>query len=87
MKDGKPTPLCLSKKHKPMDPSEQQRIKSCGGRIFMGRVMGSLAVSRAFGDREFKCISGSITDFLVSNDPFTQSVSFALFFINIFSLL
>jgi len=73
MKDGVPTPICISKKHKPLDPSEQERIKSAGGRIFMGRVMGSLAVSRAFGDREFKAISGSITDLLVSNSPFIQT--------------
>lgn len=43
----------LTRDHKPEMEDEQERIRSCGGRIldFNGkRVMGLLAMSRAFGD-------------------------------------
>lgn len=40
--------------HVASDPREQARVKQAGGRIFMGRVNGSLAVSRAFGDHGLK---------------------------------
>ena len=39
---------------------EQDRIKSQGGYIVFGRVLGRLAVTRAFGD--FECKQISITD-------------------------
>ncbi|ETV96745.1 hypothetical protein, variant 1 [Aphanomyces invadans] len=44
----------LSNDHKPSRPDEAQRIRDTGGFIIHGRVMGELAVSRAFGDCEFK---------------------------------
>lgn len=34
--------------------SEQERVEEAGGWIADGRVCDILAVSRAFGDREFK---------------------------------
>jgi serine/threonine protein phosphatase PrpC len=46
----------LSKDHKPDDPKEKARIESLGGMINAGRVNGSLNLSRALGDFEFKNI-------------------------------
>ena len=44
----------LSDDHKPSREDEARRIKAAGGFIINKRVMGELAVSRAFGDAEFK---------------------------------
>ena len=44
----------LSHDHKPTRPGEAKRIKDAGGYIIANRVMGELAVSRAFGDANFK---------------------------------
>ena len=44
----------LSCDHRPNDPNEVTRIKSQGGIIFDGRVGGSLAITRAFGDHALK---------------------------------
>ena len=44
----------LSRDHKPTEPDEQKRILAAGGIIKNGRVQGSLAVSRAFGDFLYK---------------------------------
>lgn len=44
----------LSRDHKPEDPIEYKRITSAGGIVSDGRVGGSLNLSRAFGDFEFK---------------------------------
>eukprot|EP01120_Amphizonella_sp_Union-15-10_P005842 TRINITY_DN1787_c0_g1_i1.p1 TRINITY_DN1787_c0_g1~~TRINITY_DN1787_c0_g1_i1.p1 ORF type:complete len:605 (-),score=124.91 TRINITY_DN1787_c0_g1_i1:91-1836(-) len=44
----------LSYDHKPNSPREEARIKKNGGILLLGRVQGKLAVSRAFGDIEFK---------------------------------
>ena len=46
--------ILLSKKHQPDDESEKFRIQQAGGYVYFGRVSGSLAVSRAFGDLDFK---------------------------------
>lgn len=40
--------------HKPSREDETERIKGAGGMVIHKRVMGELAVSRAFGDRAFK---------------------------------
>ena len=48
------TGIPLTVDHKPSRPDEQARIKSAGGFVINGRVMGELAVSRAFGDADFK---------------------------------
>jgi len=47
-------PYALSQDHKPSREDEAKRIKDAGGFIINNRVMGELAVSRAFGDCEFK---------------------------------
>ena len=44
----------LSNDHKPSRPDEAQRIRDTGGFVIHGRIMGELAVSRAFGDAPFK---------------------------------
>jgi len=44
----------VSKDHKPSREDETERIKKAGGFVIHKRVMGELAVSRAFGDKEFK---------------------------------
>eukprot|EP01041_Mallomonas_annulata_P002450 gene2450-4758_t len=47
-------PLLLSQDHKPSREDEAKRIRDAGGFVINNRVMGELAVSRAFGDAEFK---------------------------------
>lgn len=51
-RDGKA--IALSTDHKPRRRSEEDRIKNAGGSVDMGRVNGSLALSRAIGDFRFK---------------------------------
>ena len=46
----------LSVDHKAKRKDEQDRIKSNGGYIVYGRVLGRLAISRAFGDFDCKNI-------------------------------
>ena len=40
--------------HKPINPQEKERIQKAGGSVMIQRVNGSLAVSRALGDYEYK---------------------------------
>lgn len=54
--------ILLTKKHVPADPSERARIERAGGSVFHNRVLGSLAVSRALGDLNFKEIPMVIPD-------------------------
>ena len=42
--------------HKPMNPIERERIQNAGGSVMIQRVNGSLAVSRALGDFEYKTV-------------------------------
>ncbi|KAK3242892.1 hypothetical protein CYMTET_47435 [Cymbomonas tetramitiformis] len=44
----------LSEDHKPTDAREEDRINKAGGAVLDGRVNGSLNLSRAIGDMEFK---------------------------------
>ncbi|CCW63416.1 unnamed protein product [Phytomonas sp. EM1] len=44
----------LTEDHKPNNETERQRIEECGGRVENNRVDSCLAVSRAFGDRDYK---------------------------------
>eukprot|EP01128_Nolandella_sp_AFSM9_P004698 TRINITY_DN214_c0_g1_i2.p1 TRINITY_DN214_c0_g1~~TRINITY_DN214_c0_g1_i2.p1 ORF type:complete len:205 (+),score=47.19 TRINITY_DN214_c0_g1_i2:399-1013(+) len=52
--NGEVTTTNLTTPHKASDPSEKTRIEELGGHVFFGRVFGSLAVSRAFGDARYK---------------------------------
>ncbi|KAG7256025.1 hypothetical protein CRUP_006945, partial [Coryphaenoides rupestris] len=57
--------------HKPCNPREKERIQNAGGSVMIQRVNGSLAVSRALGDYDYKC-SGTAkgpTEQLVSPEP------------------
>lgn len=43
--------------HKPYNVAEKERIEKAGGTVMMQRVNGSLAVSRALGDFDYKRVS------------------------------
>ena len=61
--------------HKPFKPKERQRIERAGGSVVLQRVNGSLAVSRALGDFEYKCNNElSQLDQLVSPEPDVISI-------------
>lgn len=56
--------------HKPYLQKERERIVNAGGSVMIQRVNGSLAVSRAFGDFEYKAVPGlKPTQQLVSPEP------------------
>ncbi|XP_054162992.1 protein phosphatase 1B-like [Oppia nitens] len=55
--------------HKPNDPLERQRIQEAGGNVMISRVNGSLAVSRALGDYEYKNSNKKPSEQLVSPIP------------------
>jgi serine/threonine protein phosphatase PrpC len=59
-----------SEDHKPMNDGEKRRIEEAGGRVMIQRINGSLAVSRALGDFEYKQRTdrGDLEQ-LVSPDP------------------
>jgi len=46
--------VLMSYKHVPTDEAEKLRISAAGGLVVFGRLFGSLAVSRSFGDRDYK---------------------------------
>jgi len=48
------TPVVLSQDHRPTTPSEVERLKKRGVGFQDGRLFGTLSVTRAHGDREFK---------------------------------
>jgi serine/threonine protein phosphatase PrpC len=56
--------------HKPYNEKEKMRIEKAGGTVMMQRVNGSLAVSRALGDFDYKQASNlSLIEQLVSPEP------------------
>lgn len=56
--------------HKPINPAERERIHAAGGSVMIQRVNGSLAVSRALGDYEYKSVEGKgPCEQLVSPEP------------------
>ena len=56
--------------HKPFNDSERKRIEKAGGTVMMQRVNGSLAVSRALGDFDYKrAVNLPATEQLVSPEP------------------
>lgn len=62
--------ILLSEKHKPNAPSEKKRIEEAGGQVVFGRVLGSLAVSRALGDLDFKHPYNKAEGHFVSAEPY-----------------
>jgi len=73
VENGTVTAKNMTKAHKANEPSEKERIESMGGHVFFGRVYGSLAVSRSFGDAKYKRPKTS-KDF-VSWEPHTEIVN------------
>jgi len=56
--------------HKPYNATEKDRIERAGGTVMMQRVNGSLAVSRALGDFDYKrCTDLKPNEQLVSPEP------------------
>eukprot|EP01116_Phalansterium_solitarium_P015173 TRINITY_DN3337_c0_g1_i1.p1 TRINITY_DN3337_c0_g1~~TRINITY_DN3337_c0_g1_i1.p1 ORF type:complete len:517 (-),score=136.78 TRINITY_DN3337_c0_g1_i1:11-1561(-) len=71
---GKLEPLVVSVKHKPTDDAEKDRIKNAGGMVVRGRIFGMLAVSRSFGDRDYKHPFNDVEEHFVSNVPHVASM-------------
>ncbi|XP_056639774.1 protein phosphatase 1A [Diorhabda carinulata] len=64
------TPVFTTQDHKPGLPTERDRIVKAGGSVMIQRVNGSLAVSRALGDFEYKNVQGmGPCEQLVSPEP------------------
>jgi len=62
--------------HKPCNPLERERIQKAGGSVMLQRVNGSLAVSRALGDYEYKSIEDrGPSEQLVSSEPVVTVIS------------
>lgn len=67
-RDG--VPVFSTRDHKPALPAERERIQNAGGTVMIQRVNGSLAVSRALGDYEYKNVTGrGQCEQLVSPEP------------------
>jgi len=63
-------PVLATQDHKPSNDIEKERIQNAGGSVMIQRVNGSLAVSRALGDFEYKNVDGKApTEQLVSPEP------------------
>jgi len=63
-------PALATLDHKPSNTIERERIQNAGGNVMIQRVNGSLAVSRALGDFEYKNVEGKgPTEQLVSPEP------------------
>merc|ERR1712242_513826 len=63
-------PVLATQDHKPSNEPERERIQNAGGSVMIQRVNGSLAVSRALGDFEYKNGDGKgPTEQLVSPEP------------------
>jgi protein phosphatase 1B len=68
-KSGQTSPFG-TEDHKPFLPKERDRIVNAGGSVMIQRVNGSLAVSRALGDYEYKQVPGLLPiEQLVSPEP------------------
>ncbi|XP_053124069.1 probable protein phosphatase 1N isoform X2 [Hemicordylus capensis] len=62
--------------HKPSKPRERERIEDAGGTVTLQRVNGSLAVSRALGDFDYKAVAWrGQTEQLVSPEPEVEQLA------------
>ena len=69
------TVMLKTSDHKPNIPAERDRITKAGGSVMIQRVNGSLAVSRALGDFEYKTnFDMGQTEQLVSPEPEIYSI-------------
>eukprot|EP00928_Gymnodinium_smaydae_P059996 TRINITY_DN4352_c0_g1_i1.p1 TRINITY_DN4352_c0_g1~~TRINITY_DN4352_c0_g1_i1.p1 ORF type:complete len:665 (+),score=105.66 TRINITY_DN4352_c0_g1_i1:121-1995(+) len=68
----------LSSDHKPDRQDERERIEAAGGSIQWGRVLGVLALSRAFGDVTYKAEPLVIARPEIRGLPLTQQDEFLL---------
>ena len=59
----------FTKDHKPENYVERERIEAAGGYVMYNRINGDLAVSRAFGDFQFKCAKLPESRQQVISDP------------------
>ncbi len=76
-KDGKVKNIIKfsTEDHKPYNDKEQARIENAGGTVMMQRVNGSLAVSRALGDFDYKSAPGlDAFEQMVSPEPETEII-------------
>ncbi|XP_071962980.1 protein phosphatase 1B-like [Antedon mediterranea] len=63
-------PVYSTQDHKPGNPEEMERIVKAGGQVYLQRVNGSLAVSRALGDYDYKLVRDKpAIEQLVSPEP------------------
>ncbi|XP_058974545.1 protein phosphatase 1B isoform X2 [Musca domestica] len=63
-------PVFATQDHKPILPEEKERIHNAGGSVMIKRVNGTLAVSRALGDYDFKNVENKgQCEQLVSPEP------------------
>jgi serine/threonine protein phosphatase PrpC len=56
--DHKTVNIFTFSKYYSLDYDEVERIRSAGGGVSCGRVMNKLAITRAFGDFDYKIIKG-----------------------------
>jgi serine/threonine protein phosphatase PrpC len=80
--DGGGTDQGLTIDHKPNEPRERERIERCGGTVEIAaggvaRLNGDLAVSRGFGDKDYKKQGPVQAD--LENQPSTASPEFGSF--------
>jgi len=73
-KDKSTVPVVLSKIHKPTKEDEKKRLEDLGVPVSSGRVAGSLAVSRAFGDFDFKSPANGGQEDWVLCEPYVNKL-------------
>lgn len=68
-------PIAMSQDHKPTREDEHNRILAAGGFVFNHRVMGQLAVSRSFGDEQYKQSISELCESEVDLESMRQSAT------------